>query len=228
MLKHFLIVLVFLTFLSGCSNTVQSNPPRTATEELLISTAAEHAAVKLALQIPPHAAVFVDNSNFEGTDSKYAIGAIRASLLQKGMRLVDDKKTADIIVETRSGALSIDRDSFLIGVPQFNVPVPFTSSPLTLPEIALYGTEDQKGVAKFAITGLDAKKGTLIASQDPQYGFAHNKKKTVLIFISWTDTDAVPDEDSLNEDQNQTHETVAVKVGHPTDNGVPPQAYPHR
>lgn len=46
----------------------------------------------------------------------------------------------------------------MIGIPQFNLPIPLSSAPLTFPEIALYGSQEQKGVAKIAATGYDAKK----------------------------------------------------------------------
>jgi len=214
MLKFTTLFIIFLLGLSGCSTNVESNPPRTATEELLISTAAEHAADKLALQIPPHAAVYIDNSNFEGTDSKYAISTIRTSLFKQGLRLVDDKKNADVIIEPRAGALSTDRDTFLIGIPSFNVPVPFTQSPLTFPQIALYGEEEQKGVAKFAVTSYDAKKGTFISAQDPQYGFAHKTEKTLMIFVSWTDSNALPK--GIEEEQDdQSQELAEPTSPHP-------------
>ncbi len=204
MLKYTALLTGLLIGLAGCSTNVESNPPRTATEELLISTAAEHAAEKIAVQLPPHAAIFIDNSNFEGTDSKYAMGTIRTALFKQGMRLVDDKKKADVIIETRAGALSIDRNTFLIGIPSFNVPIPFTQSPLAFPQIALYGEEVQKGVAKFAVTGYDAKKGTLVSAQDPQYGFAHKTEKTVMIFVSWTDSNTLPK--GVEEEDDETKE----------------------
>jgi hypothetical protein len=165
-------------------------------EQLLISSAAERAADRLSLTLPANANVFVDSSNFEGTDSKNALGAIRAALLKQGMRLVDDKKKADTIVEPRAGALSLDKDTFLIGIPQFSFPVPLASGPLTIPEIALYSKEQQKGIAKFAVAGYDARTGTLLSYQEPQFGFSHNTKKTAIIFISWTDNDVLPDEGS--------------------------------
>ena len=172
---------------------VQSNPVRTATEEMLISTAADRAAEKLAPQIPSNKTVFVDNTNFEGTDSKYAIASIRSHFIQRGIHLVDDKKTADIVLETRAGALSTDRKSFMIGIPQFNLPIPLASAPLTFPEIALYGKDEQKGVAKLAYVAYDAKKSALVAIEEPKYGFSHNTKKTVLVLISWTDSDYIPE-----------------------------------
>jgi hypothetical protein len=114
------VVGIFLLLtLAGCTQAVESNPPRTATEQMLISTAADRAAEKLALALPKGTSVFVDASNFDGTDAKYAIGSIRAQLLKQGIRLVEDKKKAHTIVEVRSGALSTDKSQTLVGIPSF-------------------------------------------------------------------------------------------------------------
>ncbi len=190
--------LILCIALAGCTTIKETNPARTATEELLISTAADRAAAKLALQIPKNAKTFVDASYFEGTDSKYATGAIRGSLLQQGVKLADDKKTADIIIEIRAGALSTDQKETLVGIPSFTVPVPFASSGLTTPEIAFYKAEEQKGVAKFAANAYNAQGwGLGTPQQDAEYGYSHNTKHTVLIFFSWDDNDAVPKEDDI-------------------------------
>jgi hypothetical protein len=186
-----------LLLLASCATHVESNPSRTASEQMLISTAADRAANKLAVTMQPNAKVFVDASNFEGTDSKYAIGAIRAALLNKGAALVADRKDAELVVEARSGALSTDQSSFLIGIPAFNIPIPLSSGSLPFPEIALYKNAEQKGVAKFAVAGYRANSGTLVTAQEPQYGFSYRDEITLLIFISWTDTDAIQDENSI-------------------------------
>lgn len=207
---------LFVIFaVAACTTQTVSNPPRTATEQLLISTAADRAAAQLALPVAKGTVVFIDASNFDGTDNKYAISAIREVLLQRGAFLIDDKKMAAVIIELRSGALSTDNDQFLIGVPQFNLPVPFASSPIAFPEIALYGSADQKGVAKFAVFGYDAKTGALVSPpQGPQYGFSHNIKKTLLIFFSWTDNDTLPDDDK-NPVSRGWHEIVPQKIEPP-------------
>jgi hypothetical protein len=188
------VLIIICLGLAACTTPATSNPSRTATEEMLISTAADRAAAKLSLTVPQNTPVFIDASNFEGTDSKYAIGAIRSSLLRQGARLVGDKKDADMIIEIRAGALSTDRKETLVGIPSFNVPIPLTSSPLTFPEIAIYKEDDQIGVAKFASASYDAKSGAYAGSQDPQYGFAHNKMQTVMIFFSWGSNDSLPPE----------------------------------
>jgi hypothetical protein len=185
-----------LLALAACSTVNDTAPQRSATEEMLISTAADRAAEKLTLALPKKDKVFVDASNVDGTDAKYAVATIRAHLLQKGIRLVDDKKAAHTIVELRAGALSIDKSQNLIGIPSFNIPIPLSTTPLSTPEVALYKNDDQKGVAKFAIIAYDAKQGKLISSEVPQYGYSHKTKRTVLIFFTWTDNDAAPEDNS--------------------------------
>jgi hypothetical protein len=202
-MKKFRTAVIFLAlFLPGCATQTETNPPRSATEQLLISTAADRAAAQLAVKIPAKTPVFVDAGNFDGTDSKYAVGAIHDSLLKQGVYLVDDKKKAKAIIEIRAGALSTDKRQFLVGIPTFQIPIPFATGGLTFPEIALYKSDAQKGVAKFAFVSYDTKKGALMQSEEPQYGFAHNIKKTVLIFVSWTDNDTLPEneKDALSRD----------------------------
>ena len=72
----------------------------------------------LEIHVPAGTRAFVDSQYFDGTDAKYAIGAIRDRLLRSGVNLVGDKKDADMVIEARSGAQSIDKTSFLIGVPK--------------------------------------------------------------------------------------------------------------
>jgi hypothetical protein len=212
MIRHVTLSAFLLLTLSNCTTTVESNPARTATEQMLLSTASDRAAENLAPEIPKGKKVFVDNTNFEGTDSKYAIASIRSHLLARGIHLVEDKKTADVIIETRAGALSTDRRTFIVGIPQFNLPIPLASAPLAFPEIALYGTDEQKGVAKFAYAAYDAKTRTLVAIQEPQYGFSRNTKKTVLLFISWMDTDYMPKDAEKEEDSNKSEGSDKDKV----------------
>src|ERR1700690_2206191 len=87
--------------LGGCASERDTQPARTATEQLLISTAADKAADQLKLQIPPGTKVFIDAGNFDGFDSKYAIGTLRDRLAKAGAKLVADRKDAETVVELR-------------------------------------------------------------------------------------------------------------------------------
>ena len=114
--------LACLLLLAACSLTRESNPPRTATEELLISTATDRAVEGLKLDIPKGTSVYLDTSDFEGTDSKYAVSDITERVLLAGGRLASDRSKADMVVAIRSGALSTDSDGFLLGIPQRGCP----------------------------------------------------------------------------------------------------------
>jgi len=173
--------------LSGCTTGRQTDPPRTATEQLLISTAADRAAARIALDLGPERKCFLDATNFEGLDGKYAIAAIRSSLLKKGTRFVGDKKDADTIVEIRSGALSIDKHDTLVGIPSVDIPIPLAGN-FGTPEIALYKSEAQEGIAKFAATAYDAKDGRFLGESAPPLGRSQIKRQVVLI-VSWIEDD---------------------------------------
>src|SRR5258706_1901167 len=192
------VVLVALP-LSGCSTIRLSEPRQTATEQLLISTAIDNVVAQLAPEIPPGSKVFVDPQFVDTTPPdaalypKYAIGAIRDQLLRQGALLVDDKKAADVVVEPRSGAQSINHKNFLIGIPNFPIPIPLVGT-VSFPDIALYKRDRQTGVAKLAITAYNQKTGKLTASTGPKAGASDRTQFVVLLFFSWTETDTVPKE----------------------------------
>jgi hypothetical protein len=182
-----LFVLLPTCLLPACTTTRETDPQRTATEQLLISTAADRAAAAITLDIGPDRKCFLDATNFEGIDGKYAVAAIRSSLLKQGTKFVPDQKQADTIIEIRSGALSIDKRQDLVGIPSVDVPIPLSEQWAT-PEIALYKSEEQEGVAKFAATAYDAKDGKFLGESTPPLG--HSKiRRQVILFFSWVEDD---------------------------------------
>jgi hypothetical protein len=177
---------------AGCTTSRSTAPLRTASEQLLISAAADRAAAQLSLGIPKGTKIFVDTRFFQGYDEGYAIAAIRTQMLKSGLMLVDDRNLAEAVVQVSSGALSTDQKSLLIGLPQLTVPYIPVGNSVTVPEIALFKQAEEKGVAKFVATGYDAKTGKMLATTDPRYGFAHNTNHTVLLFFSWSTGDVIP------------------------------------
>ncbi len=185
-------LLLSAVLVAGCTTARSTAPARTASEQLLISAAADRAASQLSLSIPKGTRVFVDTRYFQGYDDGYAIAAIRTQMLKSGLMVVDDRPQAEAVVMVSSGALSTDQKSLLIGLPQLTVPYIPVGNSVTVPEIALFKQAEEKGVAKFVATGYDAKTGKLLATTDPRYGFAHNTNHTVLLFFSWATGDVVP------------------------------------
>jgi hypothetical protein len=182
--------------LGACTTIRETAPQRTATEQLLVSTAVDRAIAQVNLKIPAGSKVFVNAEQLQGSDDgKYAAGEMKDRLLRGGAHLVDDKGKADAIVEIRAGALSIDDKQTLIGIDSFDAPVPFAGQALKMPQIALYSDKERQGVAKIAAFGYSTSDGKLIDLTSPQYGYAHQYERTVLFFFTWHSTD-LPQEKS--------------------------------
>jgi Family of unknown function (DUF6655) len=184
----FLVLLAIGT--AGCSYIRETQPERTATEQLLISTAADHAIENLDVAFAPGTKVWFDASQFEAYDKGYALGALRTHLLRQGAALVPERKTADAVVEVRAGALAIDNSSNLVGLPAFQVPVPLAGT-FGLPELAVLKRNEQVGIAKLALTVYDAKDGHYVDAVGPAYGLSWKNRWSVL-GIGWTTSNLDP------------------------------------
>jgi len=198
-LATILALLLATIALSACTTIRESNPQRTATEELLISTAVDRAIAQVNLKIPAGTKVFVNADQLDGSDGKYAAGEMKERLLRNGAHLVDDKGKADAVVEIRSGALSIDEKQTLVGIDTFDAPVPFAGQAAKIPQIALYKDRVRQGVAKIAAFGYSTSDGKLIDITGPQFGYSHQYERTVLFFFTWRSTD-LPEEKSNGPD----------------------------
>jgi hypothetical protein len=178
--------------ITACSSLRESHPDRTATEQLLISTAAERAADSMARTLPPRGVIFLQPANFDSEDGRYALAAIRDALLRQGLNVVDNRGQANTVIEVRAGALSIDDSDTLVGLPRLPIPIPLAET-MELPEVALFSRDQAQGVAQFSAAAYDSGTGTMVASTGPHFGFADVTEWTVLVLFSWT-TDDLPDE----------------------------------
>ena len=190
------IILIAAIAVAGCATIRQTDPPQTATQQLLVSTAIDRSAAKLKLALSPGSRIFVDAQHVDADENiqypKYTIAAVREQLLRQGLRLVGDRVTADAIVELRSGAQSINEKKILLGIPEMALPVPFTG-PVTIPELAIFKYHRLNGVAKLALAAYRPD-GTLLFATDFQYGEAEQKDWTLLFFISHKSHDLWPGE----------------------------------
>jgi hypothetical protein len=181
-----------LVAVGACTQVRESMPQRTATEQLLFSAAAERVCDALALKIPAASKVFVDSTYVEGTDSKYLVATLRDRVLRHGGSLAAARDGADLVIEPRVGAMSVDRKATLVGVPSFPVPIP-ASGEFRFPELALFKRDRQQGVIQLALSSYDAKTGALQQSVDPVYGFSQKTDWVVLLFFGWQSNDLMPD-----------------------------------
>jgi hypothetical protein len=179
--------LAFATALCGCHTVRESVPPRTATEQLLLSTAADKAMVHQRFDWLEGKKTYVEDKYFEGYDKGYAVGLIRERLSANGALLVKHVSKAEIVVEIRSGALSMDNSEWLIGIPAMTVPLPL-AGPVQTPELALYKRKDSDSIAKLVLFAYKRKSEQYLRSVKPMLGRAQLRTYKVLIF-SWRKTD---------------------------------------
>lgn len=223
------IVVIFVAlalFVCGCASSLVTNPPRSATEQLLLSGSADRAMASVNLGIFSGRTAYLDLTYFDSYDSKYAEGEIRDALFRAGALLVNNATNADVIIEARSGALAIDNDTILFGIPNMSVPIPL-SVPIEIPEVAFYKTQTQHSYAKFALLAYVNQSRAHIYSSGPLVGKAYHDYHKIL-FISWVATD-VPEKAKTEKKaerykiwspqydlQNMPPAAAPTKVGVPT------------
>ncbi|WP_374570570.1 DUF6655 family protein [Phenylobacterium sp.] len=183
--------------LSACATATQTTPPRTATEQLLISHAAEQAAKKLDIPLKPGTRVFLRPAGFTGSEGDYAVSALRAALSARGMALPPRPEDADVVLEVREAALSIDEMNRLVGVPSVTLPNISTLGLFTIPELPLYARRDRTGIAEFLLFAYDAKTGAPLHMADRVEGATMIRAHKAFIVFSWGKQEVRPGDPAL-------------------------------
>ena len=162
---------------TGCATIRITDPPRTADEQFLLSTAAARAVAQLSTDTLRDRKVWVDSSYFNAPEQAFVIGEMRSKLLLGGVRLVPDRKDAQIVIEVRSGGVGINRTEFLLGLP--SIPIPginsgsssvATAVPFLTPELAILKNTKQRGFAAVAYVAYWADTGEVVTSSGPFIG----------------------------------------------------------
>src|SRR5262249_35851034 len=154
-------VLGFL--LTGCHTVNVSKPKRTATEQLLLSTAADRGLQGVELAPLRGKKVFLEEQYFRSYDQEYILGAIRELISTNDAFLVRKIDDADIVVEARSGGLGIDTRTNLFGIPALPIPIPMVGT-IATPEVALWSSILHDSTGKFALLAYDNRTGGYIHS----------------------------------------------------------------
>jgi hypothetical protein len=182
------IFIVATLAFAGCASQETTSPPRSATEQLLLSSATDQALANANLNVFAGQKVYLDFTYFDGYDSKYVEGTIRDAFSRAGALLAPDSKSADVIVEARSGAYSIDTNSAFFGIPSIPLPIPGTAEEPVTPQVSFFQEQSQVSYAKFSLLAYSNKTRAHVYSSGPLDGKAYNTYKAIL-FISWWATD---------------------------------------
>jgi hypothetical protein len=189
------LIVASLLFSSGCATIRVTDPAQTADEQFLESQATRLAIQNVVVDQLRDRKVFVDatylstvreNSevlSFKQTPQPYLylLAELRAKLLLSGVRLMDKREDAEIIVEPRTGGISVNHQEYLLGVPNLTIPTEGVASvPFTTPELAIVKITKQFGFASVAFVAFWRDTGELVANSGPFIGRTARKDYWIL------------------------------------------------
>ena len=173
------LLLLLGSLCGGCATIRVTDPQHTATEQFLMTVAAQRAIAQLSLDGLRDRLVYVEStlSYVQAQPSAqdlYVVAELRARLLREGVRLTTNRTNADAVVEVRTGALGVDRLEYLLGLPATTVLGSFgkdaSQVPVSTPELAILKSTKQRGFASVAIIAYRGNTGELIAQSGPFIG----------------------------------------------------------
>ena len=179
-LSHWLSLVLLLGLAAGCVNRQRmTEPVRSVGEQLLLSTAIDRALSELDVEAIGRlkgSKVFLSTAYLKTLDQEYLVGSLRDLLLSSGVLVVDDIEQAQMIVEVRSGANSLDSASVTAGIAEDQaLPNPVTGAPVALPELAFFKKDKSISLTKVALVAYHAGSREHIFSSGTLLGGAYDR-----------------------------------------------------
>ena len=193
-LSHWLGLVLLLGSAAGCVNKQRmTEPVRSVGEQLLLSTAFDRALSELDVEAIGRLKgfkVYLSTVYLQTLDQEYLIGSLRDLLLSSGVLVVDDIAQAEMIVEIRSGANSLDSASVTAGIAEDQaLPNPITGAPVALPELAFFKKQNSVSLTKIALVAYHADSREHIFSSGTLLGGAYDRHYQFLGLIRLRFTD---------------------------------------
>lgn len=182
---HTLTLALLAGLASGCVNKQRmTEPARSVGEQLLLSTAINRALSEMDMEAIGRLKgfkVYISTTYLKAIDQEFLIGSLRDLLFSNGVLLVDDVSQAQIVVEVRSGANSLDSATVTAGIAEDQaLPNPVTGAPVALPELALFKKENNVSVTTMALVAYHADTRKHIFSSGSLLGGAYDRHYQIL------------------------------------------------
>ena len=179
---------------SGCVNKQRmTEPARSVGEQLLLSTAIDRALSELDMEAIGRLKgfkVYLSTTYLKALDQEYLIGSLRDLLFSSGALVVDDPVQAQMIVEVRSGANSLDSATVTAGIAEDQaLPNPVTGAPVALPELALFKKENNVSVTTVALVAYHTNTRVHVFSSGTLLGGAYDRHYQILGLLRLRFTD---------------------------------------
>ncbi len=199
-----------LVGLGGCALVQEvSKTPRTATEQLLLSQAVEHALAPLALSLPEGTAIALDVTglqtdraqlHLDEQDEKFGIidhpswdlafvrDVVAGRLGELGYR-IQTRTNAEVthVVRVLVQAIGTNQGKTFFGVP----PVQSVLVPFALPQLTLYQRLNQVAHVRFHVQTFESATGRFVTSTPMLRGSTYYDQYTVLFFFTFQITDLI-------------------------------------
>ena len=193
-LSNWLGLALLLGSAAGCINKQRmTEPTRSVGEQLLLSTSIDRALSELDLEAIHRLRglkVFISEIYLDTVDQKYLLGSLRNLLFSNGVMVVDDIKKAQMIVEVRSGANSLDSATTTLGIAENQtVPNPISGASVALPELAFFKNENDVSVTKVALLAYGVDTREHVFSSGTLLGGAYDRHIQFLGLLHWRFTD---------------------------------------
>ncbi|MGI5832550.1 MAG: DUF6655 family protein [Thermoguttaceae bacterium] len=147
----------------GCGTTKFTDTTRTATEQMLISSAMEDAVDEFNFYPLSGRKVFMKSDGVSATDKEYLLTILRQQLAANGVLLQEEQEKADYILEVATGAVGTDRYELICGTRETTVPGFLTMGTATsIPEVALIKRTDQQAKVKLMMWAYNKKTGAIV------------------------------------------------------------------
>ena len=148
--------------LVGCGTTKFSDTGRTATEQLLISSAMEDVVDEYDYSRLAGLKIHIKIAN-SPTDAEYLKSLVRQQLAANGAFVRDSIDDADYVLEVAPGAVGTNRYELMYGIPETSIPAIGTYTAATaIPEFALIKRTDQKAQVKLNMWAYNKTTGAIV------------------------------------------------------------------
>ena len=148
---------------TGCGTIHMTDTSRSATEQLLLTSAWDSAIGAVDFRPLAGPPVYLDTTNLEGVDTGWMTYRIRESMARQGVRLVDDPEEAVAVVEAGAAVYGTDSTSALLGIPSNGVVGAVAGARgIDMPEVSLAKKTEQYGVSRLAMFARDLESGRIV------------------------------------------------------------------
>jgi len=181
-----LLLTPILALTCSCTTTRHlTNSTASGLQQILETEAVDRAVQKLTWPDLTGRTAFVEvASPTDWGNQFYLREAVASALAEHGAILTEDYAHADLVVRALAGSVGTDQKDIFFGMPQVQSVV----IPVSLPELALYKSEEQTGFAKTEVVVTDNHRGGEIWHSGPTWGDTFSHTRSVL-FIGWYNTD---------------------------------------